>query len=34
MRCNEPGGSVTVVMVSSVRRVAELGSLGRFERHE
>src|SRR5262245_17646556 len=28
MRCSEPGGSVAVAIVASLRRVAELGSLG------
>ena len=28
MRRSEPGGSVAVSIVASVRRVAELGSLG------
>jgi hypothetical protein len=30
MRCSEPDVSVVVAIVASVRRVAELGSLGRF----
>ena len=33
MRCSEPGGASRLQSLPPVRRVAELGSLGRFTRH-